>query len=476
MIKLDEYSGQIEFISNDFGTRNRTFEVTYRISSIYLKENIDIEIQINEVHPFSQTLEQQKIVIWTFLGISFTVGTLSAFSPKSGFIGLWMLVHQYQLLMLLTMIETDIHPDVRKIITGESFLALNLQDVSGNILRYVRLDDNVEKLQKSQTNQGLEELDYSSLSCLQMNTGVIILLSVLIATQLIVIVSWSIYIDCKLKWLDRQIRNLEEGNDPQNYGNCDYNPFYALYNCCCKCCCRLPERLAKWAFLKISKKITFWGHKYLPLRFFLNMYMRLFIETIFTLSITSCNELAQYYLGNKTSDVSFKFALGSLSWCILFLIFLLYYSCINLRTIISEDDPEPGIFFDGIFADFKQGWSRIYNWLSSSRLFLYACIVFIPKMNSHVIFGIIFGLQFLYYLQTCRFRKFENPAFSFVNLINEGFFLMIVAFLGHYYSRSQWDENDPKYSMSMRITVIGVIVANTGLITLVEMASMKFNV
>ncbi|CAI2380137.1 unnamed protein product [Moneuplotes crassus] len=493
ILKIDSSSGELDINSTDFGTKDRNFTLDIKISSPYLQNDITIPAELNEVHLFGKTLETQQRVTNGVLGASIAIGSISAFSPSSGFSGLWMLINQYQLLMLLTMVGTEIHPDVRKIIYSSKFLTLNLEEV--DIKSSLRISQFLEKMKRNQTNQGLDELGFGSISTFQTNINLFLLFILILMIYLICVFWCCLFRKC-LKLKAKRCHKRKEAKRNQNNeghnnngvrsnnkgltesvnsteNNYKENYCHIFCACCCKCFCKC---LCKWMCKCCCKKVNKWcrgitkyakewQHKYFPHRFFMGICMRIMIETLFIISATSCNELSIFDDTDYYSSLSINIAAMLLVLCIVFILFLFCYYFKHRNTKISDKNNESGIYFEELFSELKPGKGRIYIPILILRIFIFVCIVFLLPFSPESKLGIIFVLQFLYWLQTVGIRKFTSGSQSFINIMNEFTFLIIIFIFAMWNKRDNWKETN---SPTMKEVVMYIIFCNTFLMVIIQ--------
>jgi len=76
------------------------------------------------------------------------------------------------------------------------------------------------------------------------------------------------------------------------------------------------------------KRLDKWAHKRLPIRFFINVYIRIYIESFFGIVITALNEIFEdTNLEEYEYCISFAFAifLISLYGIVLLIVFTIFY-------------------------------------------------------------------------------------------------------------------------------------------------------
>ena len=99
---------------------------------------------------------------------------------------------------------------------------------------------------------------------------------------------------------------------------------------------------------RLKAEFLQWWHDYLPLRFFLNVYIRIFIESFFIVMATAMSELLHKDFSKTGYRVSYCISIGiCILYSVLFILLFLYFLKHRNTDLSSEDGGKTRIYFDG---------------------------------------------------------------------------------------------------------------------------------
>ncbi|CAI2360837.1 unnamed protein product [Moneuplotes crassus] len=476
---VDFKSGFLIINSTDNSLLDRNFTANLRVESTSMRQPINIPIAIEETHILKHQLDTQEEVLLGAFGVSLIIGSFSLLSPNPSFNGLWMIINQQQLLILMMMIDTQIHSDVRFYITRTEFIIFSFKGISlKDLSDYVGISAELKKMERPQNLQGLIEIEYESLSAAQSNIEIGIFLIICVICQLFLIVIWlSCGCGCRCcrlakrkmkekRRVEKREENKNQENDKEAHEDEDEGCESSL-NPCCICFCKCLCKSCGWC----CRKSTLWSKmkEHLPFRFFFNLYVRVFLESLFIVSVTALNELLKNY---DTSTPAYKtscyISMALLFICVAFILFCLFYFIKHFNTDL-EDEEVPKPLFDVLFDGVKSGINRIYHFLLIFRKFVFCVVVFIPGLKSGIIFGILFFLQFIYWIQCTGIRKFKSGWLTFGEIATEFILMIFLAIFFLWNTHSDWSEDN---DVTMREVVIFLIMLNTVLIVFLQLCSL----
>ncbi|CAI2369914.1 unnamed protein product [Moneuplotes crassus] len=442
-----------------------------RITSPSFIEPIDIPMKINgtvyqenthnntrpdtntHINPYTHDIA--SAVVASAIAISSVVGSIALVTSNSGLGGLWMVVNQQQLLILLTMIGSSIHPDVQFFITRTKYVTFSFKELSLRSLDFTKISNQLDNMHRNQTNEELKDLGYDSMCAIQMNIEILIALILIFIIQLLFIItrltllapqnlkilhsqqpkslhpkSFTHYSQLipktpssNLKTPTKNLNFYEQNSKSQKF--CTIPP----KNCTAKSKCKkftkntdkvyyqspddslqnywINEETGDFEDFESNgarrgdgevktdwMRVKNWASFYLPMRFFTNVYMRIFLEAFFIVSTTVLNELTNPEFSKASQIVSFMLSLILLFLCISFIVFLFYYFWKHRNVNLSyQNDKNSRIYFEELFLDLKTGIGRIENPLMILRKFIFLCIIFCPGLGVISVFVILILVQ-----------------------------------------------------------------------------------
>ncbi|CAI2367334.1 unnamed protein product [Moneuplotes crassus] len=489
-LKVNQTTGKITVDTSDTcctgtqgGFEQKNYTAVMRIDSYSFMDPVDIPMEIdgsvyqekphNNTRPHTDphTHDIAPAVVASAIAISAVVGSIAFVTPNSGLGGLWMIINQQQLLILLMMIGSSIHPDVKFFITRTKYVTFSFKELSLRSLDFTKISNQLDSMHRNQTNEELKDLGYDSMCAIQMNIEIPIALILIFIIQLLCIIAWLIPLTLRKKfnkrtdgvYNQRPDRYLDSEQVNEEIGH--FENFESTVG-----------RRKEGKKMTVWTRVKNWASFYLPIRFFTNVYMRIFLEAFFIVSTTVLNELTNPEFSKASQSVSFILSLILLFLCISFIVFLFYYFWKHRNVDLSDkDDKNSRIYFEELFLDLKIGIGRIENPLSMLRKFIFLCIIFCPGLGVISVFVILILIQIAYIAQTVMIRKFNSLGFHLASILNEvflGLFLVLFAVWRHQSSWSREGGFDKKlfviYMIMMNTVGVIILQLTMGVGTIVE--------
>ena len=185
--------------------------------------------------------------------------------------------------------------------------------------------------------------------------------------------------------------------------------------------------------------LTHWILKKLVVLFAFAMYIRIILETNQYILISWISEIHQFnILGIKRIiSISIAFLTFSVSMAIILIIFLFALSKQSFQ--FSESQEKRNKFanlFEGVSLDKK---SRLFvSLLLMRRAVFVIMLISIEPESSILVITLLIGLQLVYLGVLVFIRPYEEVKWNIVEIINEVYFTLLLAFLLKYNTVTDW--------------------------------------
>ena len=229
----------------------------------------------------------------------------------------------------------------------------------------------------------------------------------------------------------------------------DYFHFYFIYN---KILPLLGFRFYfDWETLVLAKesKLNCWSYLLTCIHWFLQKLMVLFTFALYIRIILQSNQFILIAWVSEIYQFNFNETKRKISIIISLLILIAWIALIVITTLftfskdvnkISESQDKRSKFahlFDGLSPNKK---SRLFAWLIQIRraIFVILLIILGPK-SSIIVISFLVGLQFIYLLLLAAVRPYEVVIWNVIEMTNEFYFLVLLAFLLKYNTAADWE-------------------------------------
>ena len=205
-----------------------------------------------------------------------------------------------------------------------------------------------------------------------------------------------------------------------------------------------------WETLVLAKesKLNFWSYLLSCIHWFLQKLMELFTFALYIRIILESNQFILIAWVSEMYQFNFNETKRKISIIIAFLILIAWIALIVITILItfskdvnklSESKDKKSKFahlFDGLSPNKK---SRLFAWLLQIRraIFVILLIIFGPK-SLIIVISVLVGLQLIYLLLLAAIRPYEVVIWNIIEMTNEFYFLIILAFLLKYNTAADW--------------------------------------
>ena len=205
-----------------------------------------------------------------------------------------------------------------------------------------------------------------------------------------------------------------------------------------------------WGTLVLAKesKLNCWGYVLSCIHWFLQKLMELFTFALYIRIILQSNQFILIAWVSEMYQFNFNETKRKISIIITFLILIAWMALIVITILftfskdvnkLSESQDKRSKFahlFDGLSPNKK---SRLFAWLIQIRraIFVILLIILGPK-SSIIVISFLVGLQFIYLLLLAAIRPYEVVIWNIIEMTNELYFLVILAFLLKYNTAADW--------------------------------------
>ena len=206
-----------------------------------------------------------------------------------------------------------------------------------------------------------------------------------------------------------------------------------------------------WETLVLAKesKLNFWSYLLSCIHWFLQKLMELFTFALYIRIILESNQFILIAWVSEMYQFNFNETKRKFSIIIAFLILIAWIALIvitilftlsNSANKLSESQDKRSKFanlFDGLSPNKK---SRMFAWLLQIRraIFVILLIILGPK-SSIIVISFLVGLQLIYLLFLASIRPYEVLIWNIIEMTNELYFLVILAFLLKYNTAADWE-------------------------------------
>ncbi|CAI2368117.1 unnamed protein product [Moneuplotes crassus] len=333
----------------------------------------------------------------------------------SSLTGIWSLVNQFQLFLLLILTRTPLPGEINYIIADNDFMSFDMSFLPVAKLPYISEFEGW--VMQEQDDVYLHRIGIKSKTSIYTNLNLVI-------TFLAIV---SVY------------------------------PFVMLLKCCVK-------------EIGYRKKISCnnFGRGILEL-FNFSIFIRIIVEGFQLLLITSSSELSKRNTSTLASQISLGFALVGLLICMT-CIFFSFYIFYSTRDIFDPDEAyKLSEFITGV-SDSK--YSRIYSFAAlTRRTMMILILILLQSLDSFYLSCILSGIQTLYFLLLMLIRPFTRPENNIIEIVNELIFLTLSFFLCLFNSESKWTPTVTKafsFIILSNSLIITLIMISTLIVTIIN--------
>ena len=197
-----------------------------------------------------------------------------------------------------------------------------------------------------------------------------------------------------------------------------------------------------------ESKLNCWGYVLSCIHWFLQKLMELFTFALYIRIILQSNQFILIAWVSEMYQFNFNETKRKISIIIAFLIFIAWMVLIVITILfifsqeankLSESQDKRSKFanlFDGLSPNKK---SRLFAWLIQIRraIFVILLIILGPK-SSIIVISLLVGLQLIYLLLLAAIRPYEVLIWNIIEMTNELYFLVLLAFLLKFNTAADW--------------------------------------
>ena len=171
------------------------------------------------------------------------------------------------------------------------------------------------------------------------------------------------------------------------------------------------------------------------------LYIRIILESNQFILIAWVSEMYQFNFNETKRKISIIIAfLILIAWIALYCNHDFFHFISNSANKLSESQDKRSKFahlFEGLSPNKK---SRLFAWLLQIRraIFVILLIILGPK-SSIIVISFLVGLQLIYLLLLATIRPYEVVIWNIIEMTNEFYFLVILAFLLKYNTAADWE-------------------------------------
>ena len=344
------------------------------------------EIKMSETAKLLRTINQVVMVAVVLISVGFSLTNLSSMTI------LWSVINQMQILFLLFLTGAFIPKDIEGIITG--------LDICLNPFSYLQLKLNLNhNFVSNYFNFGLENKNLEKFE-IKSDSTIVNMTSFFLSIIIMWILHFWIFLIQKL--LPKKCKS-----------NCWSNLLSGIH----------------WFLQKLMVLFTF------------SLYIRIIMETCQFILIAWVSEIYQFDFDGIKRKISIIIAFFILiAWIAIIVITILFALSKNADKF-SESPEKRSKFahlFDGVSPNKK---SRLFVWLLQIRraVFIILLIIVGPK-SLIIVISLLVGLQLIYLVLLGSIRPYKMTVWNFIEITNEFYFLVMLAFLIKYNTAADWKE------------------------------------
>ena len=345
---------------------------------------IQQETSVSETAKLLSTANQVFVGAITLISVGTSLTNLSSMAS------LWSVINQIQILFLLFLTGAFIPEDIQAIITGPS-ICLNpfsyLQQKSNTNYSFASnyFDFGLE-------NKNLEKFEIKS------DSTIVNLTSFLLSIIIIWILHFWIFLTQKLLAKESKLN-----------------------------CWGYVLSWIHWFLQKLMELFTF------------ALYIRIILQSNQFILIAWVSEIYQFNFNETKRKISIITAfLILIAWMALIVITILFIFSQDANKLSESQDKRSKFahLFNGLSLNKK---SRLFAWLIQIRraIFVFLLIILGPK-SSIIVISLLVGLQLIYLLLLAAIRPYEVLIWNIIEMTNELYFLVILAFLLKYNTAADW--------------------------------------
>jgi hypothetical protein len=315
----------------------------------------------------SSSAQSASTATTTAVGVSTSATIATSALKASSPTAMWSLFNQLQMLILLLLVNDSYVPtDVSEYIKQQGFAMLNFNFIPTTEIPYLNFP--TDWMDYEQNNETLKQLGLKWRSTFNNLFSFMVTLIVIVVIHLTLAVSPTCrskneeqVSKCKKIWMRVKSKSLE----------------YLLYV----------------------------------------LYVRLLLESNQAFLLSGISEIDSFRIDSVASIVSLCFAII----IVIFSVFLALKAYHMLYKHWNNYDKDRKFLFMEYYADIRQNkWARIYTSVLLSRRLLFIIIILLfTFFHRNTIFGILLGIQVLYFIQLLIIRPFEEIENNLVELTNE---------------------------------------------------------
>ena len=346
---------------------------------------------IQQVTSISETAKLLSTANQIIIGVIVLISAGSSLTNLSSMASLWSIINQVQILFLLFLTGAFIPEDIEVIITGPSICL--------NPFSFLQLKTNTNySFVSNYFNFGLENNNLEKFE-IKSDSTIVNMTSFLLSIINIWIMHFWIFLTQKLLAKESKL-----------------NFWSYLLSC------------IHWFLQKLMELFTF------------ALYIRIILESNQFILIAWVSEMYQFNFNETKRKFSIIIAfLILIAWIALIVITILF-TLSNSANKLSESQDKRSKFanlFDGLSPNKK---SRMFAWLLQIRraIFVILLIILGPK-SSIIVISFLVGLQLIYLLFLASIRPYEVLIWNIIEMTNELYFLVILAFLLKYNTAADWE-------------------------------------
>jgi hypothetical protein len=328
--------------------------------------------------------------------------------------GMWSLLNQLQMLILLLLVNSYVPTDVSENILQQDFAMMNFNFLKIHEVPYLNYP--TTWMDFAQKDEMLNKLGFKSRSTFT-NLYSFVLTLILIAF-IHALLAWST--NCKRKDLKKMTK-------------------------------------LRTLFSSIRSKV---------LSFLMySLYVRLFLQAHQSFLLSGLSEIYLFNIDRPASIISIVIAIIFIIFS-LFLVIKAYYMLYRHWNGFEQNQE---FFFMEYYADIRDSkWARCYtSALLTRRLIFIVVILLFRFLNRDCIFGILLAVQFFYLLQLLVIRPFKELENNIVETVNEVFYITFISLMLYLDGDAMWTE-------TMTAFFVSLITANSLVITIILLSN--FNV
>ena len=343
------------------------------------------ETTISETAKLLSTINQVVTGAIILISVGLSLANISSMSS------LWSVINQMQILFLLFLTGAFIPKDIEIIITGVSISLNPFSSLQRNLNGNYSYVSNYFNF--GLENKNLEKFEIKS------DSTIVNMTSFLLSIIIIWILHFWIFLTQKLLAKESKL------------------------NC--------------WSYLLTC---IHWFLQKLMVLFTFALYIRIILQSNQFILIAWVSEIYQFNFNETKRKISIIISLLILiAWIALIVITTLFTFSKDVNKISESQDKRSKFahLFDGLSPNKK---SRLFAWLIQIRraIFVILLIILGPK-SSIIVISFLVGLQFIYLLLLAAVRPYEVVIWNVIEMTNEFYFLVLLAFLLKYNTAADWE-------------------------------------